>query len=356
VYKDAFRELGLLEMCVSCLQKFANMLKEKHVTSSTTTTPINNESEINETTSDNNTTPVMIQIDPYQRELGFLIMDIVTQLIAHNMPNARLFRELGGARIAHNMVPYKICRAQALTIVSTLLLTTAGEDDMCTLLGLMHTAELADLELKNAVLRALLGTLRESHRTRTVFRRAGGFVYVVSVLISMEGALSVPVPRAPWHRAHKAQIFAILKTILNTLTVSMRYEPANAKFFETEVKWKSLCAALKLLGCFDAARVQFESTASGDFFKQQQRCSSDLFETFFCNLDEASFGPGSSGVAMPSNVAEFLHLATMTAAQQQQLDDSSDELLNQQLVDEKLVYVCYIMRFLYDTAMDTFDK
>ena len=48
-----------------------------------------------------------------------------------------LFRELGGARLAHNMVPYRLCRSQALNIVSTLLLTTAGEDDMSTLLGLI---------------------------------------------------------------------------------------------------------------------------------------------------------------------------------------------------------------------------
>jgi hypothetical protein len=30
-----------------------------------------------------------------------------------------------------------------------------------------------------------------------VFRKAGGFVYVVSVLISMEGSLSIP-PKEPW--------------------------------------------------------------------------------------------------------------------------------------------------------------
>jgi hypothetical protein len=96
------------------------------------------------------------------------------------------------------MVPYKLCRNQALNIVSTLLLTTAGEDDMSTLLGLMHTAKMEDLELKNSVLRSLLHILRESHRTRTVFRKAGGFVYLVSVLISMEGCLSIE-PKSPWN-------------------------------------------------------------------------------------------------------------------------------------------------------------
>ena len=82
------------------------------------------------------------------------------------------------------MVPYRLCRSQALNIVSTLLLTTAGEDDMSTLLGLMHTAQTEDLDFKN-----LLQLLRESHRTRTVFRKAGGFVYAVFVLILMEGSL-----------------------------------------------------------------------------------------------------------------------------------------------------------------------
>jgi len=87
-----------------------------------------------------------------------------------------------------------------------------------------------------------LQLLRESHRTRTVFRKAGGFVYVVSVLISMEGSLSVPA-KSPWDKVKKSDVFAILSTILSTLTVSMRYEPANAKFFETEVK--SLSRTLK---------------------------------------------------------------------------------------------------------------
>ena len=101
-------------------------------------------------------------------------MEIICCLLSHNTSNAskhfaffpknllyrdankkciciffitEVFRELGGARLAHNMVPYLLCRTQALNIVSTLLLTTAGEDDMSTLLGLMHTAKMEDLEL-----------------------------------------------------------------------------------------------------------------------------------------------------------------------------------------------------------------
>jgi len=46
-------------------------------------------------------------------------------------------------------------------------------------------------------LQSLLHVLKESHRTRTVFRKVGGFVYVMSVLVSMEGCLAEP-PKPPW--------------------------------------------------------------------------------------------------------------------------------------------------------------
>ena len=46
-------------------------------------------------------------------------------------------------------------------------------------------------------LQALLHVLKESHRTRTVFRKVNGFLYVMSVLVSMEGCLSDP-PKNPW--------------------------------------------------------------------------------------------------------------------------------------------------------------
>ncbi len=158
-----------------------------------------------------------------------------------------VFRECGGARCAHNMVPYTECRFQALSIVQQLVLSNGGDDDMGTLLGLMHTAPTTSLELKTHILKfskdqknvqvscnflrfirvvrqkkkvhclmamvivhillyylsihfdfqSLLNVLKESHRTRTVFRKVGGFVYVMSVLVSMEGCLADP-PRTPW--------------------------------------------------------------------------------------------------------------------------------------------------------------
>ena len=77
-----------------------------------------------------------------------------------------MFRECGGARCAHNMVPYPQCRFQALTIVQQLVVSNGGDDDMGTLLGLMHTAPTTALELKTHVLKVCNWSLLEDSFSR----------------------------------------------------------------------------------------------------------------------------------------------------------------------------------------------
>lgn len=71
-----------------------------------------------------------------------------------------MFRECGGARCAHNMVPYPECRQQALGIVQQLVLSSVGDDDMGTLLGLMHTAPVMALDLKTDILKVKRGKVQ----------------------------------------------------------------------------------------------------------------------------------------------------------------------------------------------------
>ena len=122
---------------------------------------------------------------------------------------------------------------------------------------------------------SLLQVLKESHKTRTAFRKVGGFVYVMSVLVSMEGALA-DEPKAPWtagrrfssvrHSVDDAiptsnsssdvvfdvlsavqlltenrhNVLLLVKLMFSVLTIVMRLEPANARFFATEVSlWRT---------------------------------------------------------------------------------------------------------------------
>lgn len=149
----------------------------------------------------------------------------------------------------------------------------------------------------------------------------------------------------------------------------MRYEPANAKFFETEVRWKSLCAALKLLGCFDPTKTQFEPRTNVDFVKR----GFDVFEKFFCALDDddsilnqtsepltttttaSATSPDKSPYLPSANIPQTTPTDSPVDSPMSPSKAANNSLIYNQM-DEKLIFTCYIMRFLYDTALDVFDK
>ena len=47
-------------------------------------------------------------------KLGYLVMESLSVLLVGNANNAAIFRESGGARCAHNLIPYPDCRREAL--------------------------------------------------------------------------------------------------------------------------------------------------------------------------------------------------------------------------------------------------
>ncbi|XP_068949120.1 WD repeat and FYVE domain-containing protein 3 isoform X1 [Petaurus breviceps papuanus] len=234
IFKDVFREVGLLEVMVNLLHKYAAFLKDPQT--------------LNEQGDSKNNSSV-----EDQKQLALLVMETLTILLQGSNTNAGIFREFGGARCAHNIVKYPQCRQHALTIIQQLVLSPSGDDDMGTLLGLMHSAPPTELQLKTDILRALLSVLRESHRTRTVFRKVGGFVYITSLLVAMERSLSCP-PKNGWEKVNPNQVFELLHTVFCTLTAAMRYEPANSHFFKTEIQYEKLADAVRFLGCFSDLR------------------------------------------------------------------------------------------------------
>lgn len=230
VFKDVYREVGMLEVFVTCLTRYHELLKAKQAT----------EEESPAKGGDGNT---------MEERLGFLVMEALTHLLSSNSQNAAVFRESGGAKCAVALVPYLDCRSQALGVMQQLILASGSDDDMGSLLGLLHSASATELQLKIDILKSLLVCLKESHRTRTVFRKVGGFVYVMSALVSLEGSLGDEMP-PQWNGVSSRQILTLLLNVFNTLTTAMRYEPANARFFHQEICYTSFCDTLRLLGCF----------------------------------------------------------------------------------------------------------
>ncbi|XP_047001362.1 WD repeat and FYVE domain-containing protein 3 [Schistocerca americana] len=290
IFKNVYREVGILEVFVTCLHRYAALLKEK-------------KQAVDEGKD--------YEIPAPSEKLGMLVMEALTLLLHSNASNAAVFRESGGARCAHNLVPYSECRQQALGIVRELLLGAGGDDDMGTLLGMMHSAPASALQLKAHILKSLLICLRESHRCRTVFRKVGGFVYVMSVLVSMEGCLSGQ-PSQPWESIPYTQVLHLLHMVFNTVTVAMRFEPANAKFFHNEICLTSLCDTLRLLGCFSSQQ-------------QLEECDDTLL-----SKEENTFHNLFIGNVLEPSIPDHIPV--------------------------QLSYACLVLRMLYDVALDAFEK
>lgn len=217
IFKDVYREVGMLEVFVTCLNRYLTFLEERKLKPEYT-------------------------IPSGQEKLGTLIVEALTHLLAGNPSNANVLRECGGAKCVQELVQYPECRYAALGIIKELVLTTGGDEDMAQLLTTLHSAPRTALQLKTDILEALKICLKESHRTRTVFRKVNGFVYVTSVLVALEGKLN--------QKETNPEVLQLLQLVFHTISTAMRFEPANAKFFYHEICKTSLCDTLRLLGCF----------------------------------------------------------------------------------------------------------
>ena len=62
-------------------------------------------------------------------DFPFLLMGCLRLLLENNPKNATMFRECGGARCVHNIVPYSSSRTESLKIIRELILS-GGNDDL----------------------------------------------------------------------------------------------------------------------------------------------------------------------------------------------------------------------------------
>lgn len=69
------------------------------------------------------------EADSFVPDYPFLLMGCLRLLLESSPLNAAMFRDCGGARCVHNIVPYSTCRTEALKIIRELVLS-GGNDDL----------------------------------------------------------------------------------------------------------------------------------------------------------------------------------------------------------------------------------
>lgn len=78
--------------------------------------------------------------------------------------------------------------------------------------------------IKIRLLKLLFNILKDSHRQRSTFRKIGGYIYIISILVSMEGYFKKDgkLPEDIEKVGYK-KVLNLLKLIFSVLTISMRY-------------------------------------------------------------------------------------------------------------------------------------
>lgn len=113
---------------------------------------------------------------------------------------------------------------------------------------------------------------------------------MISVLVSLEGSLAEE-HQDRWESVDAGCVFLLLRAVFTCLAVSMRFEPANAKYFQVEMNCgSSMAETLKLLGCF-SSEVELPNNATKTTREEHDQLLKDAFNAAENTVDySAEFG------------------------------------------------------------------
>lgn len=166
-----------------------------------------------------------------QLVLSDLLELLINVLSGPNVSNCAIFHECAASNYTFSLITQtcanlqaKSLRKRAFTLVRTAIfsLSSCGEENLSQLLALLHRDSYSSsspqetFSLKLSVLKSLLMVLSENHRIRAIFRKIGGFVSVISVIVHMENCLSGQPYQIDCKRVWNMLRFAIFTCCLQT--------------------------------------------------------------------------------------------------------------------------------------------
>ncbi|CAH8575671.1 unnamed protein product [Schistosoma turkestanicum] len=388
VFKDVFHDVGLIELSVDLLNYFIDTV---------------------ETYSNPSTIPSPACSLESLKEIGDHLLKFLQYTITSHAQNGDVFIRLGAAncllnRILHTNAKKHITslRSSALMIYEELMLSNGGEELMPNLLENMHHAY-GDLKIN--ILCSFCRVLRESHRCRTVFRKLNGFVYVMQELIYLEGCLdlftstvnsfqlskedsSSSLSSSPKytisssesgtpqeHHSHLSrktflssltypQLFILIKSIFSTLGIAMKFEPANAHYFVTEIQYNTLMDAVLSLGSNKQEIDNFTTNSSDQFISINVNELMNGFSDSPCHHARSMRSKYLYALFMNIKLMESVLLSPslVMTSNLDKIKMDSYSVMNQSSFDmvvnlpRRIVEWCLIFRYFYNLAIDAYDR
>uniref|UniRef100_A0A1I7TDI9 WD repeat and FYVE domain-containing protein 3 n=1 Tax=Caenorhabditis tropicalis TaxID=1561998 RepID=A0A1I7TDI9_9PELO len=306
IIKDAFREVGLLDALCYIIRRMYEMYEKSVQSASFTVTSTSSRTQD-------------------QLKLSLLTTDLLTIIIKNNTENGKLFTDCFGAKLLIEIVceVNEEWRSSLLQLVKQLLIVAPTDQYIVHLINtLQDRIPIENLEVMFSLLKALLGVVRESHKVRIQFRKAGGFLALSALLLCLEKRFSNVKPdldgKIP---KEQCQMLEFIHIIFKVFTLSMRFEPSNAKYFATEITWDSITSLLRLTSIFNESTVisidgpEWKSLTHADLASEIAACH----EVF--RLDD-NIEAGNVPKGMPFSI----------------------------------YFGCYICRLIFNMALDNYEK
>uniref|UniRef100_A0AC35U5N7 DUF4704 domain-containing protein n=1 Tax=Rhabditophanes sp. KR3021 TaxID=114890 RepID=A0AC35U5N7_9BILA len=244
-------------------------------------------------------------------------MDLMQVLIRNCPQNAQLLSE----HIEIQKVIDCLCFDQEngsnnlAQFIKSMIIFVKNEKYLRTIIKTMYNNS-SNFTLNIILLQTLLSALRESHKVRISFRKADGYICLIYSLLNYETFFADPQFTPEFHRA-----ITYMSITFKVITLSMRFEPSNAKYFLHEIKHEMINSILRLSGAFTqkfAISYQSEKMNSNIGFTA-------ALKSFHCIFKSAN-----------------------------PFTDKSDELTVE--IPNDIIVSCYFLKLLLELSLDSIEK
>ncbi|GAN06509.1 beige/BEACH domain-containing protein [Mucor ambiguus] len=136
-----------------------------------------------------------------------------------------------------------------------------------------------DLDFRLEVLKTIKRIFKAHKSTRDIFRKVGGYVSLVSMIVALEGAFEEPERFENQESLETVQskIIDVIQTIFSVLAESMHDYDVNKKYFLTNVGYASLENAITLTGALREGCIPHQIFGTLFAFAMDDESVHDLF-------------------------------------------------------------------------------
>ncbi|EGT48714.1 hypothetical protein CAEBREN_32071 [Caenorhabditis brenneri] len=346
IIKDAFREVGLLDALCYIIRRMYEMYEKNVQAASFTVTSTSSRSQD-------------------QLKLALLTTDLLTIIIKNNTENGKLFTECFGAKLLVEIVceVNEEWRSSLLQLVKQLLIVAPTDQYIVHLVNvnilskaivfdikcfqtLQDRIPIENLEVMFSLLKVCVQgkllsqkyftVVRESHKVRIQFRKAGGFLALSALLLGLERRFSDVQPtRDEKIPKEQCQMLEFVHIIFKVFTLSMRFEPSNAKYFATEVR------EYEKKSNFSVFQITWDSITS------LLRLTSIFNESTIISIDE----PEWKTLTQPDLASEIAACHEVF-----RLDDNIEAGNVPKEMPFSIYFGCYVCRLIFNMALDNYEK